>query len=130
MAEVIDYPDDPLGTFPTIDPYIRRAKFGGAGLITYLINDGAGVEIHIRQGETGSFRLSRLQLLRFSARRSRLLHVEPACRSILHSATILAAIADIAGVHTSALIELLRHYRGEHGRYFPGGDHRGCSVRS
>ena len=45
MADVIDYPDDPLGTFPTGDPYIRRAEFGGAGLITYLINDGAGAVI-------------------------------------------------------------------------------------
>ena len=24
MAEVIDYPDDPLRTFPTSDPYVRR----------------------------------------------------------------------------------------------------------
>jgi hypothetical protein len=39
MAEVIDYPDDPLRTFPTGDPYVRRAEFGDAGLITYLIND-------------------------------------------------------------------------------------------
>jgi hypothetical protein len=36
MAEVIDYPDDPLRTFPTGDPYVRRAEFGDAGLITYL----------------------------------------------------------------------------------------------
>ena len=36
MAEVIDYPDDPLRTLPTSDPYIRRVEFGGAGLITYL----------------------------------------------------------------------------------------------
>ena len=42
MAEVIDYPDDPLRTFPTSDPYVRRIEFGDAGLITYLINDGAG----------------------------------------------------------------------------------------
>jgi hypothetical protein len=41
MAEVIDYPDDPLRTFPTSDPYVRRVEFGEAGLITYLINDGA-----------------------------------------------------------------------------------------
>jgi len=27
------------------DPYVRRVEFGGAGLITYLINDGAGVVI-------------------------------------------------------------------------------------
>jgi hypothetical protein len=43
MAEVIDYPDDPLRTLPTSDPYIRRVEFGGAGLITYLINDGTSV---------------------------------------------------------------------------------------
>jgi hypothetical protein len=36
MAEVIEYPDDPLRTFPTSDPYVRRAEFGGAGLITYV----------------------------------------------------------------------------------------------
>lgn len=41
MAEVIDYPDDPLRTFPTGDPYVRRVEFGEAGLMTYLINDGA-----------------------------------------------------------------------------------------
>lgn len=40
MADVIAYPDDPLRTFPTSDPYVRRADFGEAGLITYLINDG------------------------------------------------------------------------------------------
>lgn len=40
MTEVIDYPDDPLRTFPTSDPYVRRIEFGHAGLITYLINDG------------------------------------------------------------------------------------------
>ena len=32
MAEVIDYPDDPLRTFPTGDPYVRRVEFGDAGL--------------------------------------------------------------------------------------------------
>jgi hypothetical protein len=53
MADVIDYPDDPLGTFPTSDPYIRRAEFGGAGLITYLINDGAGVVIILDVTWTG-----------------------------------------------------------------------------
>jgi hypothetical protein len=37
MADVIDYPDDPLRTFPTSDPYVRRAEFAGAGLVTYLI---------------------------------------------------------------------------------------------
>ena len=45
MAEVIDYPDDPLRTFLTSDPYVRRVEFGDAGLITYLINDGADVVI-------------------------------------------------------------------------------------
>lgn len=39
MADVIDYPDDPLRTFSTGDPYVRRAEFGDSGLITYLIND-------------------------------------------------------------------------------------------
>ena len=45
MAEVIDYPDDPLRTFPTSDPYVRRVEFGDAGLITHLINEGASVVI-------------------------------------------------------------------------------------
>jgi hypothetical protein len=44
-VEVVDYPDDPLRTFPTSDPYVRRVEFGGAGLITYLINDAASVVI-------------------------------------------------------------------------------------
>ena len=35
MAEVIDYPDDPLRTFSASDPYVRRVEFGQAGLITY-----------------------------------------------------------------------------------------------
>ena len=45
MAGVIDYPDDPLRTFPTGDPYVRRVEFGDVGLITYLINDGASLVI-------------------------------------------------------------------------------------
>jgi hypothetical protein len=45
MAEVIGYPDDPLRTFPTSDPYVRRVEFGNAGLITYLINDAVGLVI-------------------------------------------------------------------------------------
>jgi mRNA-degrading endonuclease RelE of RelBE toxin-antitoxin system len=45
MAEVIDYPDDPLRTFLTGDPYVRRVEFGDAGLITYLINDAVGLVI-------------------------------------------------------------------------------------
>ena len=36
MAEVINYPDDPLRTLPTSDAYVRRVEFGDAGLITYL----------------------------------------------------------------------------------------------
>ena len=39
MAAVLDYPDDPIRTFSTDDPYVRRAEFGGRGLVTYLIND-------------------------------------------------------------------------------------------
>jgi hypothetical protein len=31
MAEVIDYPDDPLRTFSTSDPYVSRVEFGEAG---------------------------------------------------------------------------------------------------
>lgn len=45
MAEVVDYPDDPLRTFPTADPYVRRVEFGSSGLITYLINDAASAVI-------------------------------------------------------------------------------------
>jgi len=45
MAEVIDYPDDPLRTFQTGDPYVRRVEFGDASLITYLVNDAASVVI-------------------------------------------------------------------------------------
>jgi hypothetical protein len=40
MAAVVEYPDDPMRTFPTSDPYVRRAEFGTAGLVTYVINDG------------------------------------------------------------------------------------------
>lgn len=39
MAAVIESPADPLRTFPTDDPYVRRAEFGGLGLVTYVIND-------------------------------------------------------------------------------------------
>jgi hypothetical protein len=39
MSMVADYPDDPLRTFPTDNPQVRRAEFGGAGLVTYLISD-------------------------------------------------------------------------------------------
>jgi hypothetical protein len=39
MAAVIEYPADPLRTFATSDPYVRRAEFGGLGLVTYVIND-------------------------------------------------------------------------------------------
>jgi hypothetical protein len=39
MSTVVEYPDDPLRTFATSDPYVRRAAFGEAGLVTYVIND-------------------------------------------------------------------------------------------
>ncbi len=39
MADVIEYPEDPMRTFPTDDPYLRRAEFGELGLVTYLISD-------------------------------------------------------------------------------------------
>jgi hypothetical protein len=39
MAAVVEYPDDPMRTFPTDDPYVRRAEFGRVGLVTYVIND-------------------------------------------------------------------------------------------
>lgn len=39
MAIVAGYPDDPIRTLPTDDPYLRRAVFGEAGLVTYLIDD-------------------------------------------------------------------------------------------
>jgi len=39
MSAVIEYPDDPLRTFPTSDPYVRRAEFGAAGLVTYMLDD-------------------------------------------------------------------------------------------
>lgn len=39
MSQVVEYPDDPLRTFPTSDPYVRRAEFGDMGLVTYLIDD-------------------------------------------------------------------------------------------
>ena len=41
MSEVIEYPDDPLRTFPAGDPFVRRAEFGGAGLVTYVIDDAS-----------------------------------------------------------------------------------------
>jgi hypothetical protein len=28
MAVVVEYPDDPIRTFPTSDPQVRRAEFG------------------------------------------------------------------------------------------------------
>ena len=39
MATVVEYPDDPMRTLPTGDPYVRRAEFGGLGLVTYEIDD-------------------------------------------------------------------------------------------
>ena len=45
MATVVEYPVDPLRTFPTTDPYVRRAEFGGVGLATYLVDDARQVVI-------------------------------------------------------------------------------------
>lgn len=39
MAVAVEYPDDPLRTFATSDPSVRRAVFGAAGLVTYVIDD-------------------------------------------------------------------------------------------
>jgi len=39
MAAVVEYPDDPMRTLPTNDPYVRRVEFGGLGLVTYEIDD-------------------------------------------------------------------------------------------
>jgi hypothetical protein len=39
MATVVEYPDDPMRTLPTGDPDVRRAEFGGLGLVTYVIDD-------------------------------------------------------------------------------------------
>jgi hypothetical protein len=39
MSAVVEYPDDPLRTYPTSDPYVRRVEFGSAGLATYVIDD-------------------------------------------------------------------------------------------
>jgi hypothetical protein len=41
MARVVEYPDDPMRTFPTSDPHVRRAEFGAAGLVTFVINGAA-----------------------------------------------------------------------------------------
>jgi hypothetical protein len=43
MSAVAESPDDPLRTFPTSDPYVRRASFGAAGLVTYAIDDAREV---------------------------------------------------------------------------------------
>ena len=39
MSAVVEYPDDPLRTFPTSDPNVRRAEFGAAGLVTHTVDD-------------------------------------------------------------------------------------------
>jgi len=39
MAEVVEYPDDPMRTLPTSDTNVRRVEFGGLGLVTYVIDD-------------------------------------------------------------------------------------------
>ena len=38
MAAVVEYPDDPLRTFATSDPYVRRCV-GGVGLVTHVIDE-------------------------------------------------------------------------------------------
>jgi hypothetical protein len=38
-AELSDRVLTQLGDFPTSDPYVRRAEFGAAGLVTYVIDD-------------------------------------------------------------------------------------------
>jgi hypothetical protein len=38
-AVVVEYPGDPMRTFPTEDPYVRLAEFGGVGLVIYTIDD-------------------------------------------------------------------------------------------
>ncbi|SEG70384.1 hypothetical protein SAMN04489712_109166 [Thermomonospora echinospora] len=43
MAVVCEDPRDPLVTLPTDDPEIRRAPFGGHGLVTFLIVEPAQV---------------------------------------------------------------------------------------
>jgi hypothetical protein len=40
MSAVVEYPDDPMRTFPTNDPYVRRAEFGDVGLVTYVLKAG------------------------------------------------------------------------------------------
>ncbi len=45
LSWVVEYPADPLRTWPTAHPYLRRAQFGrpdgSVGLVTYRIDDGA-----------------------------------------------------------------------------------------
>jgi hypothetical protein len=53
MSGVIEYPDDPVRTFPTGDPYVRRAVFGDAGLVTYVISDASATVTAIDVTWTG-----------------------------------------------------------------------------
>lgn len=39
IAAVVEYPDDPMRTLPTSDPYVRCVESGGQGLVTYEIDD-------------------------------------------------------------------------------------------
>ena len=41
MSTVSQQPEDPLRTFPTSDPQVRRAVFGSMGLVTYAFDDAA-----------------------------------------------------------------------------------------
>jgi hypothetical protein len=43
MAEVSQYPDEPLRTLPTRDPHVRHAVFGRYGLVTFRIDDAAEI---------------------------------------------------------------------------------------
>ena len=43
LSWIVEYPEDPLRTLPTKRPNLRRAVFGGAGLVSYIIDDGRQV---------------------------------------------------------------------------------------
>jgi hypothetical protein len=53
MAEVCEYPCDPLRTLPTDDPYLRRAVFGSLGLVTYRVHDAARIVLLVDVTWTG-----------------------------------------------------------------------------
>lgn len=43
MSSVSEQPEDPLRTFPTSGPQVRRAVFGGSDLVTYAFDDAAEI---------------------------------------------------------------------------------------